>query len=95
MNQVIMVGRIVKIESEERTTVTIAVTRKFKNSDGEYETDFVPVMLFGAVSETTHEYCKNGDIIGVRGRVQIEDGKIVLIADRVTFLSSKKEDENE
>ncbi len=95
MNQVIMVGRIVKIESEERTFVTMAVTRQFKNSDGEYETDFVPVMLLGTVSETTLEYCKKGDIIGIRGRVQMEEGKIVLVADRVTFLSSKKDDKDE
>ena len=95
MNQVIMVGRIVKIETEEKTIVTIAVTRQFKNSDGEYETDFVPVMLLGTVSETTLEYCKKGDIIGIRGRVQMEEGKIVLVADRVTFLSSKKDDKDE
>ena len=95
MNQVIMVGRIVKIESEERTIVTIAVTRAFKNSDGEYENDIIPVTLFGAISETTLEYCKKGDIIGVKGRVQIEDNKIVLVADKISFLSSKKEDDNE
>ena len=95
MNQVIMVGRIVKIESEDRTFVTMAVTRQFKNSDGEYETDFIPVMLLGTVSETTLEYCKKGDIIGIRGRVQMEEGKIVLVADRVTFLSSKKDDKDE
>lgn len=95
MNQVIMVGRIVKIESEDRIVVTIAVTRQFKNADGEYETDFVPIMLYGTISETTFEYCKKGDIIGIRGRAQSEDGKIVIIADKVTFLSSKKEEDNE
>lgn len=92
MNQVIVVGRIVKIESAEKTTVTIAVSRAFKNADGEYETDFLPIVLWGAASETTVEYCKQGDIIGIRGRVQSEDSKVVLIADKVTFLSSKKED---
>ena len=95
MNQVIMVGRIVNIKNDEKTIVTIAVTRQFKNSDGEYETDLVPVILYGTISETTFEYCKKDDIIGIRGRVQIENDKIVLIADRVTFLSSKKEEDNE
>ena len=95
MNQVIVVGRIVKIESAEKTVVTIAVTRQFKNADGEYETDFLPIVLWGAVSETTLEYCKKGDIIGIRGRAQSEDGKIVIIEDKVTFLSSKKDDKDE
>ena len=95
MNQAIMVGRIVKIENSDRVIVTIAVTRAFKNSDGEYETDFIPVTLFGAVSETTFEYCKKDDIIGIRGRVQIENGQITIIADRVIFLSSKKDKDDE
>ena len=89
------VGRIVKIESAERTVVTIAVQRPFKNENGEHETDFLPIVLWGAVSETTLEYCKQGDIIGIRERVQSEDGKVVIIADKVTFLSSKKEDKDE
>ena len=95
MNQVIIVGRIVKIESAEKTVVTIACTRPFKNTNGEYETDFLPIVLWGGVSETAVEYCKQGDIIGIRGRAQSEDGKIVIIADKVTFLSSKKDDKDD
>lgn len=47
LNQVILVGRLVKdpelIESENNkkySRVTIAIPRGFKNIDGEYETDF-------------------------------------------------------
>ena len=68
---------IISSKSSQFSIVTIAVTRQFKNADGEYETDFLPIVLWGAVSETTLEYCKKGDIIGIRGRAQSEDGKIV------------------
>ena len=50
----------------------------------------------------TSEYCRKGDIIGVKGRLQSstyekEDGskayKMELIAEKVTFLSSKPKNE--
>ena len=47
MNQVSLVGRLVRTpelrESENKkklTWITVAITRGFKNSNGEYETDF-------------------------------------------------------
>lgn len=102
MNQVIIVGRLVTIKDVNgETIITLASNRPFKNEEGVYETDFIDFKLFGQVANTTKEYCKKGDVIGVRGRIQtkvIEDTKITeLIADKITFLSSnpnlKKEEE--
>ena len=69
-----------------------------KNSNGEYDTDFISCVLWQGVAESTVEYCKKGDIIGVKGRIQTsnyeKDGEKVystdIIAEKVTFLSSKK-----
>ena len=55
----------------------------------------VPCTLFNLVATNTAEYCKKGDIIGVKGRVQSNGDKIEIIAEKLTFLSSKKDDENE
>ena len=105
MNQLCIVGRLVSdpqikiLESgKKETTVTIAVNRTFKNVDGVYETDFIPCVLWEAVAENTTEYCRRGDIIGIRGRLQcmpeddgdghITNSKLVVIAERVTFLSA-------
>ena len=106
MNQFVGVGRLVaKPEVKESENgkkyinYTIAVQRSYKNADGEYETDFLDVVSFGQVAESTAEYCEKGDIIGVKGRIEtsnyeIEDGEkrksTQIIADRVTFLSSKE-----
>lgn len=107
MNQVVMVGRIVKnpeVEETENgkkvTNMTIAVTRSYKNADGVYETDFVDCTLWDTVAERTCEYCKQGDIVGIKGRIQSDqyevDGEkkksLRVVADRVTFLSSKSKD---
>lgn len=106
LNQIILVGRLVKTpelflteNGKKGTIVTLAVGRNFKNQDGEYDTDFLDCTLWTAIAENTAEYCKTGDIIGVRGRVQSrivekEDGtkfkKMEIIADKVTFLSSSR-----
>lgn len=96
LNQVILVGRLTKeleIKGEENkyADITIAVPRSFKNADGEYETDFIDCILYGNVAENTSEYCKKGDILGIKGRIQKTDDKMQIIAEKVTFLSSKSE----
>lgn len=104
INQVMIVGRLVRTPSlfvsesgKKGSYVTLAVGRSYKNQNGEYDTDFIDCALWTGIAESTAEYCKSGDIIGVRGRVQSriiekEDGtknKIMeIVADKVTFLSS-------
>ncbi len=108
VNQAIIVGRLVKdpelLETEtgrKKTHITLAVPRNYKNADGIYDTDFIDCTLWTNVAENTTTYCKKGDLIGVRGRIQTaiiekEDGKkkrTELVAEKITFLSSKKEAE--
>ena len=97
LNTITLVGRLANIEEKEgKTIITLACNRSFKNPDGEYETDFIDFILWGGVADTTKEYCKKGDIIGVKGRIQTRIENEVkytdLIAERITFLSTKKED---
>lgn len=103
LNQIITVGRLTNIKKEElenggkKVIATLAVPQYFKNADGEYDTNFIDFTLYGGIAENTVEYCKKGDIIGVRGRIQrIDTNKpIELIAEKITFLSSKRKDEEE
>lgn len=111
LNQVVLVGRLTSdLEAKELedgkkvTNMTLAIPRSFKNADGEYETDFVECTLWNNIAENTAEYCKKGDIVGVKGRLQTnnyekEDGskvfKLDVVAEKVTFLSSRSKDEPE
>lgn len=106
LNNVIIVGRLVKNPELQVTDngkkvsiITLAVGRAYKNVNGEYDTDFIDCTLWTNIAENTAEYCKSGDIIGVKGRLQTrivekEDGskykKTDVIADKVSFLSSAK-----
>ena len=101
LNQFVVVGRIVNdLEIEKNgekvtTSVKIAVPRSYKNINGEYDTDFLNIKLWNGVAENTVNYCKKGDLIGAKGRVQSENNSMELIADKITFLSSKKYEEVE
>ena len=110
LNQIILVGRLTRNiavhKSENGTkvaTISLAIPRSFKNSDGNYDTDFIDCIAFDNVAENTSEYCAKGDIVGVKGRVQsrvteVDDKKeysIDIICEKITFLSSKKQEETE
>ena len=105
LNQVVLVGRIVSkpelIELDNGRKVidiTLAIPRNYKNVNGEYDTDFVTCTLWNGVAENTVNYVDKGDLIGVKGHVvreltEKEDNKsynLKIIAERVSFLSSKK-----
>lgn len=107
LNQVVIVGRLTKdpevkeLDNDKKvTTMTLAVQRAYKNEEGVYETDFVDCVLWNQIATATSEYCKKGDIVGVKGRIQTSDYEkdgehrksTEIIAEKVTFLSSKSKD---
>ena len=110
VNSVMLVGRLAqdieikKLDSgKEVTKVALAVPRSFKNVDGLYETDFFDCILWDGLAKNASEYCKKGDTVGVRGRLQtstyeVENVKkkvIEIVVEKLTFLSSKKTETKE
>lgn len=100
LNQIILIGRLThdleinELENGVKTCViTLDVPRSIKNENGEYETNFIPITLSGTIAENTVEYCKKGDVMGIKGRVQSNDDQIEIIAEKVTFLSSGNNEE--
>ena len=106
LNQTVLVGRLVRDpelretdNGKKVTNITLAVPRSYKNLNGEFDTDFISCVLWKGVAESTVEYCKTGDLIGVKGRIQsrnieLEDETkrqiVEVVAEKVTFLSSKR-----
>lgn len=111
INMVMLVGRLVRdpemLEQENGTKyskVTLAVNRKFKGPDGIYHADYIDCVLWNNFALNVNEYCSKGDLIGVRGRLQVntidnEDGTkkkyTDVIAENITFLSSVKTKDND
>ncbi len=110
LNQLIIIGRLTKKPELKKTdngknvtNITLAVPRSYKNQDGKYDTDFIDCVMWNNVAESTTEYCQKGDLLGVKGRLQTrvyekdEEKKYTteVVAEKVTFLSSKKHEEAE
>ena len=110
LNQIILVGRLTRkitVNSSENgvkiATIPLAIPRSFKNAAGTYDTDFIDCVAFDNIAINAREYCDKGDVLGVKGRVQSrvieKDGKkeyiMDIVAEKITFLSSKKSIEEE
>lgn len=95
MNTLTLVGRLIDnpTSDEIKTIINIAVSREIKNPEGEYEDDYIPCYLYSKIGKATEEYCKRGDVVGIRGKIRSNESGIYVVADKVTFLSSKKEEE--
>ena len=107
LNQTVLVGRLVRdpelyeTESGSKVTnITLAVPRSYKNSNGEYDTDYINCVLWKGIAESASEYCHKGDLLGIKGRIQTrtidlddETRKNIteVVAEKVTYLSSKKD----
>ena len=107
MNNYTLIGRLVKDleikESENKKKygyLTIAVNRTYKNSEGEYDTDFIDMIVWNELAERVSEYCHKGDLVAVTGRIEtrmkeVEDHneKVTsLVCSNVSFLQTKKEE---
>lgn len=109
LNQTVLVGRLVKDpelretdSGNKVTNITLAVPRNYKNVNGEYDTDFISCVLWKGIAENTATYVKRGDLVGIKGHIQsrnieldndIKKNIVEVVAEKVTFLSSKKADE--
>ncbi|MDD3382438.1 MAG: single-stranded DNA-binding protein [Bacilli bacterium] len=91
-------------DGKKVATITLAVIRPFKSAEtGEYETDFIPVVLWEGIVESMASLVKKGSTIGVKGRLvmkylEINDQKyrtIEMIGERVTYINLKSSSQNE
>ena len=97
MNKVQLVGRLtrdpeIRYSQGENATATarfsVAVNRRFKNSEGNYDADFINCVAFGKSAEFVEKYFKKGMAIGLTGRIQTgsytnKDGQKVYTTDVV------------
>lgn len=105
MNKVILMGRLTK-EPDVRYTqtgkvvcqFTLAVDRPFKDVDGNKETDFIQVVVWGKIAELVGNSCIKGHRLLVEGRLQIrsydaKDGTkrwvTEIIANSVEFIERR------
>lgn len=110
LNHVVLVGRLVRVPEIYKTdsgksisTMTLAVTRPYKNVNGEYESDFIECTIWEETAENVVEYVKKGDLVGIKGhlgsyQVEKENEKYhranEVVVERVTFLTPSSKEES-
>lgn len=107
LNNVVIMGRLTRDPELRRTqtgtavaSLTLACDRDFKPQNGEKETDFVDVVVWGKTAEFAANYFTKGRMAIVEGRLQVrnwqdKDGNkrktTEVVADRMYFGDSKQE----
>lgn len=103
MNRVTLIGNLTKDPELRKTssdvsvcTFTIACSRRFKNSNGEREADFLPIVVWRAQADNCYRYLKKGNRVAVSGSIQTrsyedKDGNrrtmTEIVADDVEFIN--------
>lgn len=93
INQVILIGKViesVKLE-DNKSKLKIEVKRSFKNSNGIYESDEIECTLWNMIATNTLEYIQIRDIVVVKGRLQVIDNQLEVIAEKISFISSRSD----
>lgn len=80
INNVVLVGRIVRDPELRYTpqntavaTFTLAVNRRFKNAQGERETDFINCVIWRQPAENLANWAKKGTLVGITGSIQVRN----------------------
>lgn len=108
MNNANLVGRLTRPVDLRYTqtgiaygSFTLAVTRKYKNKDGEREADFINCVIWKKGAELLANYTQKGSLIGVSGPIQTrsydnQQGQRVYVTEVLVenfyFLESRKND---
>ena len=102
MNSVSLIGRLTRDPDVRYTAGTQMAVCRFSiaidrppRQNGEKQTDFPNIVVFGKQAESCERYLAKGRLVGVQGRIQTgsytnKDGATVyttdVVADRVEFL---------
>lgn len=105
MNNIVLIGNLVKDPESKMTQagvlvakLNVAVNRRFKNENGEYEADFFTITVWKDRADVCLKYLKKGSKVAISGTLQnskwTDDNGVKhysneIICERIEFLSKK------
>ena len=84
LNQVILVGRVNKLD---KLAGIVSIDIKRPN---EKDSDLIPVTLNEGLIESVLEYLTEGSTIGVKASLNIDEGILRIVGEKVTFINTKE-----
>lgn len=93
LNTVVLVGRLTYIyETDSIIEVTTTQPIYKDNEQIGQETVINPVLVDSSMIKNIKDYCNIGNVIGVKGSTKNKDNGIIIVGNKLTFLSSQSAD---
>ena len=87
LNSSILVGRYYSLTKIDESVSCLVIV--IKENDGDIS---IPVIIGNDVADKILEYCKYDDVIGIKGKINADKDGIIIVANKVTFLQTKRVD---
>lgn len=88
LNQVVIIGRIQKIIEDEDKNMILKL--KVENNSN---VELFDIKLQNNIAKSLSKSCIENDIVGIKGKLECINDKMLVHADRVTFLSKRREND--
>lgn len=88
LNSVILAGRI-NFMNPACNTLEIKCIKQLYKNDIKVETEevYIPVIVSDLIMKQTKQYCNINDVIGIKGYLKNQDGRLMVMAEKITVLS--------
>ena len=83
MNNVMLLGKYINVTkvNDQVSFINISISDKI-----------IPVTVNDNISNTIEKYCYPNDTIGIKGTVDIKEKEIIIVAEKISFLQTKRVD---
>ncbi|MCI5521360.1 MAG: hypothetical protein MR411_01915 [Tenericutes bacterium] len=87
LNSLILVG---KFNSLIKINDNISCLNIFQHhEDGDV---IIPIIIFDKCAEHLKKSCESGDLIGIKGHINIDDSGLIIVTDKITFMYTKRDE---
>lgn len=100
-NCVYLLGKLANDPTVEKSgrkkyiLMNVTVENIIKDKENGYEIDTIPAEIYFTNFETYLDHIHSGDLVGIRGFIKNRNGILVIICDKLSFLSRKNNEDDE
>ncbi len=91
-NYVLVMGVLDRVEEVEKghSVLVLECSRQYQDASGHYAKDSIPVHVYEPLTSNLFDNLKVRSSIITKGRLEVENGTLIIIAERIMFLEQNK-----